>query len=80
MLEPTSTSIASSSVPQKRAFPLEEESLTEDYGEQPRDVRTSTGGVDFFTSLGTERQKKPKVDPTEVSPMLSNQAPFIIEQ
>ena len=80
MLEPTSTSIASSSVPQKRAFPLEAESLTEDYGEQPRDVRTSTGGVDFFTSLGTERQKKPKVDPTEVSPMLSNQAPFIIEQ
>ena len=56
-----------------------DESLTEDYGEQPRDVRTSTGGVDFFTSLGTERQKKPKVDPTEVSPMLSNQAPFIIE-
>lgn len=36
-----------------------EESLTEDYGEPSENVRTTAGGVDFFSSLGTERKKKP---------------------
>lgn len=67
MLEPPLTPAVSSSVPQKRALVLEGQSLTEDYGEPSRDARTAIGGVDFFASLGTERQKKPKVDPTEVS-------------
>lgn len=39
-----------------------EQSLTEDYGEASGGARTMGGGVDFFSSLGTERQKKQKVD------------------
>ncbi|KAI0086588.1 CwfJ C-terminus 1-domain-containing protein-like protein [Irpex rosettiformis] len=70
MLEPTTAAAVPSSIPRKRALPLEDKSLTEDYGEQPHDSRTVVGGVDFFSSLGTERQKKPKVDPTE--PRISN--------
>lgn len=35
-------------------------SLTEDYGELGGSKRTLGGGVDFFSSLGTERKKKPK--------------------
>lgn len=66
MLEPPTTPAVSSSIPQKRALALADKSLTEDYGDPVRDSRTATGGVDFFSSLGTERQKKPKVDPTEV--------------
>ncbi|KAI0801739.1 CwfJ C-terminus 1-domain-containing protein-like protein [Irpex lacteus] len=65
MLEPPITPAVSSSIPQKRSLALADESLTEDYGDPVRDARTATGGVDFFSSLGTERQKKPKVDPTE---------------
>ncbi|KAG8862405.1 hypothetical protein FRB96_001475 [Tulasnella sp. 330] len=41
--------------------------LTEDYGDAVADKRTLGGGVDFFSSLGTERNKKPrdnKPDPT----------------
>ena len=33
------------------------DSFTEDYGELPEDSRTTSGGVDFFSSLGTERKK-----------------------
>ncbi|KAG8930708.1 hypothetical protein FRC02_003763 [Tulasnella sp. 418] len=39
-----------------------DQSLTEDYGEPEGDKRTLGGGVDFFSSLGTERKKKPKED------------------
>lgn len=67
MLEPPVIPVASSSVTQKRAIALEDESMTEDYGEPSGQARTATGGVDFFSSLGTERQKKPKADPAEVS-------------
>ena len=41
-------------------IPTGNESLTEDYGESTQDLRTMGGGVDFFSSLGTERKKKPK--------------------
>ena len=33
-------------------------SLTEGYGENTASGRTSSGGVDFFSSLGTERRRK----------------------
>lgn len=49
---------------------LSEQSLTEDYGDSSGGARTMGGGVDFFSSLGIERQKKPKVDkpnPDDVS-------------
>lgn len=41
-----------------------DDSFTEDYGEIFRDSRTASGGVDFFSSLGTERKKisKPILD------------------
>ena len=32
------------------------------YGDAPTDSRNMSGGVDFFSSLGTERKKKPKPD------------------
>ncbi|KAM6494102.1 Protein similar to CwfJ C-terminus 1 domain containing protein [Amanita muscaria] len=35
-----------------------EESLTEDYGEPTKDVRTMSGSVDFFSSLGTEHKRR----------------------
>ena len=38
------------------------ESLTEDYGEATTDLRAMTGGVDFFSSLGTEHKKKKQSD------------------
>ena len=40
-----------------------EDSFTEDYGELSRDSRTTSGGVDFFSSLGTERKKNSKPKP-----------------
>lgn len=45
-------------------------SWTEDYGDVEADKRTLGGGVDFFSSLGTERKKKGsenKPDPANVS-------------
>nr|GAT50631.1 complexed with Cdc5 protein cwf19 [Mycena chlorophos] len=39
-----------------------DESFTEDYGELSQNQRTLGGGVDFFSSLGTEVKKKPKDD------------------
>ena len=44
--------------------PPTNDSFTEDYGELSRDSRTTSGGVDFFSSLGTERKKisKPLLD------------------
>ncbi|TFK20597.1 hypothetical protein FA15DRAFT_116939 [Coprinopsis marcescibilis] len=41
----------------KRQEMLAEKSLTEDYGE-PAGSRDMAGGVDFFSSLGTERKRK----------------------
>lgn len=46
-----------------------DESLTEEYGEPSDGSRTLGGGVDFFSTLGTEVQKKPrpaKPDPDNV--------------
>ncbi|KAH9080441.1 CwfJ C-terminus 1-domain-containing protein-like protein [Lactarius deliciosus] len=61
MLEPPAGSSASPVVRDPR---LEggDESLTEGYGEQPTGARALGGGVDFFSSLGKERERKPKPD------------------
>jgi hypothetical protein len=42
--------------------------LTEGYGDEEGSNRTLGGGVDFFSSLGTERKKevKEKPDPSKV--------------
>lgn len=52
----------------KVIIPAGDESLTEDYGEANQDARTMAGGVDFFSSLGTERKKpkNEKPDPEKV--------------
>jgi hypothetical protein len=50
-----------------------DESLTEGYGEPSTSARTLGGGIDFFSSLGKEREKKPKPDlpnPDKVTPSL----------
>ena len=39
-----------------------DESLTEGYGEPSTGARTLGGGIDFFSSLGKERERKPKPD------------------
>lgn len=50
-----------------------EESFTEDYGEPSENARTMSGGVDFFTSLGTEIKKKPRPDkPDPDKPVVSS--------
>ena len=61
MLEP---SAGSSAFPVVRDPRLEggNESLTEGYGEQSAGARALGGGVDFFSSLGKERERKPKPD------------------
>ncbi|OBZ68794.1 Pre-mRNA-splicing factor cwf19 [Grifola frondosa] len=43
--------------------PTGDESMTEEYGEPSQNARTTSGGVDFFSNLGTEiRKKKPQPD------------------
>ncbi|TFK48693.1 hypothetical protein OE88DRAFT_1663765 [Heliocybe sulcata] len=60
------------------------ESMTDEYGEPAQNERRLDGGVDFFSSLGTERTKKPppeKLDPDkpkissrEINPDLTGRA------
>jgi hypothetical protein len=38
---------------------LEDQNMTDGFGEPEDGKRTLGGGVDFFSSLGTERKKKP---------------------
>lgn len=48
-----------------------DEALTDGYGEPSTSSRTLGGGIDFFSSLGKEREKKPKADlpdPDKVTP------------
>jgi hypothetical protein len=69
MLE-SSTSSAAMSRPQ---FEGGDESFTDGYGEPSTSARTLGGGVDFFSSLGKEKEKKPKPDlpnPDKVIPLL----------
>lgn len=66
MLDPSITPpIPATSSIAHRAMDVDE-SLTEDYGESSGKARTTSGGVDFFSSLGTERKKKPDTKLEEV--------------
>lgn len=68
MLPPSATSIPESSRPNASSrishmdVDAGQESYTEDYGEAPSNSRTGAGGVDFFSSLGTEKKKAPRPD------------------
>ncbi|KAG1837591.1 CwfJ C-terminus 1-domain-containing protein-like protein [Suillus tomentosus] len=58
-----------SSRPSAQGLPTGDETFTEDYGEFSSSQRTPAGGVDFFSSLGTERKRPPrpdKADPDKV--------------
>jgi hypothetical protein len=70
MLEPST----SSAVPPMMSLPQldgGDESLTDGYGEPSASGRNPGGGIDFFSSLGKEKERKPKPDlpnPDKVSP------------
>ncbi|KAF9534534.1 CwfJ C-terminus 1-domain-containing protein-like protein [Crepidotus variabilis] len=49
--------------PRRTKIPTDtDESFTEDYGEPSDGARNSSGGVDFFSNLGTERKRAPRPD------------------
>jgi hypothetical protein len=62
MIMPTSTSNATASI-SRTHLPTGDESLTDDYGEPSQGARTLGGAVDFFATLGTERQKHSRTEP-----------------
>jgi len=59
MLEPSTSSIESPATSRPQ-FDGGDESLTDGYGEPSTSARTLGGGVDFFASLGKEKERKPK--------------------
>lgn len=69
-IEPTLPQTSSSPPLSTRmvTHPDNDASLTEDYGEPTESRRALSGGVDFFSSLGTERKKNrpEKPDPSKV--------------
>ncbi|KAF9516370.1 hypothetical protein BS47DRAFT_1376037 [Hydnum rufescens UP504] len=75
LLGGSSTTLPSMPIPSSRKgiHNLEDESLTEDYGDVPQDRRSLGGGVDFFSSLGTEHRKKKQPDlPDPDKPQISS--------
>lgn len=68
MLEHTAPTIPETPQAPSRPRVVEEEPMTEDYGDAAEDKRSLGGGVDFFSSLGTERKKKQpdRPDPEKV--------------
>ncbi|TFK40716.1 CwfJ C-terminus 1-domain-containing protein-like protein [Crucibulum laeve] len=59
MLAPRSVpSVHTGEASTSRRLPTGDESLTEEYGETTEGARTLGGGVDFFSSIGTEVKKK----------------------
>jgi hypothetical protein len=69
MLLPPSEPVLPAATPRRVQLPSGDESFTEDYGESSQDQRTLGGGVDFFSSLGTDIKKKraDKPDPNQAS-------------
>ncbi|SRR5258708_1478557 len=67
LLEEAPSHFLSGTAPVSSRFPGNE-SLTEDYGEATTDLRTTTGAVDFFSTLGIEHKKKQpdRPDPDKV--------------
>lgn len=74
MLPLSTPVLPSDSRPRNRELLNDDESFTEDYGEMSGGSRALGGGVDFFSSLGTERKKaRPdKPDPEKVPSLLPN--------
>ncbi|KAF7365385.1 Complexed with Cdc5 protein cwf19 [Mycena venus] len=58
MLLPPSEPVMPAATPRRVQPPSGDESFTEDYGETSENQRTLGGGVDFFSSLGTDIKKK----------------------
>lgn len=61
MLEPSTSSVESPAMSRSR-LDGGDESLTDGYGEPSTSARTLGGGIDFFSGLGKERERKPKPD------------------
>ena len=78
MLMPTSAPVMPAHESHEKSLPLSStnDSFTEDYGEPSGDSRTTSGGVDFFSSLGTQRNKNPK--PEKPNPDMVCFALFLI--
>lgn len=53
---------SSSSRPLVQQFPTGDDSYTDGYAESSVSGRTLGGAVDFFSSLGTEKKRKPRPD------------------
>lgn len=62
MLEQPSTSSSTPPVMPSPQLEGGDESLTDGYGEPSTSSRTLGGGIDFFSGLGKERERKPKPD------------------
>lgn len=70
MLE-SSTSSAAPLAMSRLQLDGRDESLTDGYGEPSASSRNLGGGVDFFSGLGKEKERKPKPDlpnPDKVTP------------
>lgn len=70
MLEP-STSSAAPPMMSRPQLDGGDESLTDGYGEPSTSSRNFGGGIDFFSNLGKEKERKPKPDlpnPDKVTP------------
>lgn len=68
MMLPPSTPIVPSSARPRVELPTGEDDPMDGYGDETGDVRNVSGGVDFFSSLGTDRKKSrpDKPDPEKV--------------
>ena len=54
----------------RKQIQVNDESMTDEYGEASGNQRTLGGGIDFFSSLGTDVKRKPRSerpDPDQVS-------------
>lgn len=54
--------LSSSDRPLAQQFPSGDDPYTDEYGESSVNGRTLGGAVDFFSSLGTEKKRKPQPD------------------
>ncbi|KXN88124.1 Pre-mRNA-splicing factor cwf19 [Leucoagaricus sp. SymC.cos] len=72
LLPPSILSVPSSTSASKRLAANNDKSLTEGYGEPSSNARTMGGGVDFFSSLGTEHKKKKPEKPNPEEPKISS--------
>ena len=61
MLEPSTSSVEPPAMSRPQ-LDGGDESLTDGYGEPSTSARTLGGGIDFFSSLGKEKERKPKPD------------------